>query len=416
MNNVTPGFESCGSVMYTNGEASLRSENELIISSSISTLGSEKVIQHGHLLRKGASPSNGAYDEISTLGEKNIASNFTSIFNNLDHSSTYYISAYIELESGLCIHTNPSIINTVVKDFVSLRTLSFNPKDNGVVDVVGIIDNTHNKVVNRYGFIYKAGDGRPDEFNATKVSGTDLSGVVSHSYSESIDDLLTDKIYSISAFAENEAGIVIADPIKIHHFDFDFEKFDITNAAFEPVLFESFDNEENGWFEGTGTNTGARYSISGGEYTINTESQATSIYFNNPKEILKGLDNYQIDLTTRVRSGGDKSSGIRFERSESGSGYYFGINDDNNNLYYYIGYWDNLDLSKEIKSVNTTFIDGYRNLLSVRKVDGIFRLYINGNLIHTFSDDLFDGHEVGLRAAENTTIDYEELVIYKLPG
>ncbi len=405
------GVEDCLGTTYTTGEASLASDSEVRVQSKILTLGTDQIIEHGHLIKKGQIPTVDDYDNFSSLGIKSIASDFTSTFPNLDHSSKYYTVAYITYNSGACYHSNHNEISTPIKNFAQVRTLNFTANQNGVVDVTAVIDETFGEDVIRWGFVYTAGNNPPDFNNATIVVDQNLTtGVISHGFSTSISDLDNDKIYTISAFAENNAGITIADPIKIHRHDFDFQNFNLSNAAFTLILDESFNDNTNNWPEGTSSG-GVVFDLRSGYYRIKTTDDSGGyVTFENPENILQGLDNYQIDLTIDFTQGGnDGYSGLYFEGTDSYQQYLFGIIKGA----YVVGYWNNLDIWEQLKW-DDNINDIGNNLLTVRKVDGVFYLYVNEVFVYTFDDFAFDGYTVRFRAGSNATIDFEELTIRKI--
>lgn len=404
------GYDNCNGTTFTKGKLLSISDSEIKIVSKINAIGQDKIIEHGHIIKKGQVPTINNNDGITNLGSKSIASDFTSSFSGLEHSSTYYITSYIKYKSDFCLHSEFINHETPIKLFAQVRTLNFDAKANGVVDVTGAIDNTYNKEIFKYGFIYTAGNRNPDFNNAILISGENLKGINSHTFSESLNDLIDDKIYTISAFAQNDAGNSIAEPIKIHHYDFDFSKYNLPTPAFEEIIFDSFDDNTNGWFEGT-ANSGNIYDLGSGRYKIKTlEENGGQITFNNPENILEGLENYQIDVTIDFSSGGyDSSSGIRFEGDDSYQEYFFSIRRDS----YRVGYWNNLDIYQSL-DFDYYDIGSKSNTLSVRKVYGIFYLYINQELVFQFPDILFDGHSVRLRAGLNSTVYFEEFMIKKI--
>lgn len=410
---VSTGFEDCLGASYTNGDIESLSDSEIAITSRLTSIGTEQIVQHGHLLKKGQIPTIDDYDDISFLGEKSVASNFRSTFSDLDHSSKYYIVAYISYDSGTCYHSDFGTVDTPVKTFPQVRTLDFTARENGIVDVTAVIDNTYGKPVSRWGFIYTAGSNMPDFDNAVIVVGEDLTtGVISHSFSASVNDLDSDRIYTISAFAENDAGISVAEPIKIHRYDFDFCQYDLPGSTFTNVLNETFADDSNNWYEGE-SSTGVVFDLRSGYYRIAaTDDNSGQTTFNNPENILEGLDNYQIDVVLDFVGGTDEEdsySGLRFEGTDSFQEYFFGIKENE----FILGYWNTLDVWETIIYGDTNEDVG-NNVMTVRKVYGSFCLYINGNQVHTFDDFDYNGSTVRVRAGRGTTIDFEELTVRKI--
>ncbi len=404
------GFLECNGASFSNGDSSQPSDSVVKIKSKLLSIGSDEIIDHGHIIGKGSIPTFNDFDDKTSLGNKNIISDFTSTFNNLDHSSEYYIVSYLLFDSGFCLHNEPSIVSTIVKQFAEVRILDFTANQNNIVNVSASIDRTFGEEVFDHGFVYTAGTNPPNLSNAF-VSFGPVSNVPSHTFPLSLDDLENDRIYTISAYVENCAGYSFSDPVKIHTHDFDFNKFDLPSAIYEDVLNEPFGGDNiNNWFEGT-TSSGASFEMRNNSYRLQgSQESIAQTTFTNPEDVLKGNDNYQIDLIMDIVDGGESTSGVRFEGGPDGGEYFFGIQND----YTRVGYWSNLDIWNEINGTSTNIASSGDNLLTVRKIYGKFYLYLNEIKVFEFVDSDYDFHSIRVRAGSNTKVDFEDLRIRRI--
>ena len=411
------GLHDCQSNMFTTGDISSKTEESIRVRSKLPSLGTDKIIQHGHLLKKGSAPRANDYDQISELGAKGISADFVSTFDNLDHSSTYYTAAYLELEnSGECVHPEAMSFQTVFKALPEVTTFtSFTRLPSGEVNVGGQV-NTLGKDVLRYGFVYVRGNSLPDLSNGVANAGDNLSGSVNNqSFNALIKDLPDNFVFNTSAFAENDAGVSYGDPIKIFTNDFDFAAYDLDFSVYTEKVFEdSFDENINNWFDGTGS-SGSIYDLSGGEYTLkgseDSDAQVQLTTFT-----LEGIPYYEIEVDLDITTSSDVGySGLRWEGTEDETGYLFGIRDDE----VLIGYFDNLSIFQTIEYSNTIETKSGDNNMVIRKTPGQsgvdeFHIFLNEERVHTFVDDRFEGNIIRVRGGSKTTADFDDLVVQRL--
>ena len=175
-----------------------------------------------------------------------------------------------------------------------------------------------------------------------------------------------------------------------------------TNTTSKTILFEGFNNKNNGWLE---TNTSsARLAIENGDYSIDHKRQDGG-WSSTIKKYINSSRNFRITAQIKKYSGIQNNGyGVTFGKKDNDNQNHFLISGDGsykivqykNGTKTYIKDWAK---SSYIKTGN-----GVYNYLKIQKVGSAYKFYINSNLVYTSYSIKMYGDRVGFTLYDRQSI------------
>lgn len=425
-------------ITIQNGLVESLTSTSVALSGSVPTIAPSlaPIFEHGHFLYTEYPTENNFKSSIvrqSNLGPINkMDYSYESSFSGLEPSKTYYYLSYVKALTNNLMDTVTAVpAEMKINDEVVPLARSFNTVSNefppGVstlarkllgpnrFEVFGSIDENSNTILEQYGFAWKEGlSSNPTlQDNSGNINSGTNQNVTNGTHFSSSIILNPNTIYTLRSYAKNKFGVDYGSPLIVfgEHNWSSYNSF--PESIFEKCYAELFQENTRNWFDDMSSTYDVRYNFneSGNYFSIDNDEEDTNISYETPQISLTGISQYQIDVDVRVTIG-DYSSGIIWEASNDRDGaYLFGF--DREDRAYQIGYWNTNDEWTSLKyqeEWNLLTPSDYHKL-SVRKVNNIFYLFINGTLVHSFTKILPKGDNIRFRAARNSNVYFKNYLV-----
>ncbi len=175
-----------------------------------------------------------------------------------------------------------------------------------------------------------------------------------------------------------------------------------TNTGSKTILFEGYNNNDNGWAEQNDSNV--RLDVDSGDYIID-HKRDTKGWTSTIKKPIDASRNFRITAQIKKQSGIQNNGyGVTFGRKDIDNQNHFLISGDGS---YKIIQWKNdqrTAIKEWTKSSHIKTGNGVYNYLKIQKVGSAYKFYINSNLVHTsYSVKLF-GDRIGYTVYDRQSI------------
>lgn len=175
-----------------------------------------------------------------------------------------------------------------------------------------------------------------------------------------------------------------------------------TNTGSKTILFEGYNNNDNGWAEQNNSNV--RLALESGDYIID-HKRDTKGWTSAIKKTINTSRNFRITAQIKKQSGIQNNGyGVTFGRKDKDNQNHFLISGDGS---YKIIQWKNNQrtaIKEWTKSSHIKTGNGKYNYLKIQKVGSAFKFYINSNLVHTSYSVKLYGDMIGYTVYDKQSI------------